>query len=385
MYNTAMSKAIYAFSGDPITYGHIDIIVRAAEVFDEVVAAIGVNPSKDYLFSLKEREQLAKKALAGLVNVSVVSFKGLLIDFAYEIGADVIVKGVRSASDFEYEATLYHMGESQELDIDTFILIARPELAHVSSSAVKQIQKEQGLIHEYVPLNVKQALEANLSGQYILAVTGEIGSGKSYVSDKFVELGRQQDMQVHHIDLDKITHQIYQDLPQPKYKQIRELIAQVFGQKVKNKDGSIDRKILGEIVFNDYKKLQQLNRIMEQPLHVRIRRELYDKQGLILLNAALIIESQMSYLSNHNVCLVKTDRDSQRQRLNQRDLNDKQIQRRLDSQYTFDQKLKFLENAIEQTGTGQAWVVDNSGKAAANEIEAQFNQITEYFSLKNDA
>lgn len=380
-----MSKAIYAFSGDPITYGHIDIIVRAAEVFDEVVAAIGVNPSKDYLFSLKEREQLAKKALAGLVNVSVVSFKGLLIDFAYEIGADVIVKGVRSASDFEYEATLYHMGESQELDIDTFILIARPELAHVSSSAVKQIQKEQGLIHEYVPLNVKQALEANLSGQYILAVTGEIGSGKSYVSDKFVELGRQQDMQVHHIDLDKITHQIYQDLPQPKYKQIRELIAQVFGQKVKNKDGSIDRKILGEIVFNDYKKLQQLNRIMEQPLHVRIRRELYDKQGLILLNAALIIESQMSYLSNHNVCLVKTDRDSQRQRLNQRDLNDKQIQRRLDSQYTFDQKLKFLENAIEQTGTGQAWVVDNSGKAAANEIEAQFNQITEYFSLKNDA
>ncbi len=380
-----MSKAIYAFSGDPITYGHIDIIVRTAKLFDEVVAAIGVNPSKDYLFSLKEREQLAKKALASLPNVSVVSFRGLLIDFAYEVGADVIVKGVRSASDFEYETTLYHMSESQELDIDTFILIARPELAHVSSSAVKQIQKEHGLIHEYVPLNVKQALEARLSGQYILTITGEIGAGKSYVSDKFVELGRQQDIQVHHIDLDKITHQIYQDLPQPKYKEIRQLIAQVFGQKVKNEDGSINRKILGEIVFNDYEKLRQLNQIMEQPLHVRIRRELYDKQGLILLNAALIIESQMSYLSNHNVCLIKTNRDSQQQRLNQRDLDDGQIQRRLQSQYTFEEKLKSVKNVIAESGTGQVWVVNNSGQVPNGEIDKIFKQIIDYFSLKNEA
>jgi pantetheine-phosphate adenylyltransferase len=377
-----MSKAIYAFSGDPITYGHIDIILRAAEVFDELVVAIGVNPEKQYLFSLEERTQLAQEALQGISKITVTSFEGLLIDFAYEIGAGVIVKGVRNPSDFEYEAGLYHLGESQELGIDTFILIARPELAHISSSAAKQIQKEQGLIHEYVPLNVKQALEAKLSQQYIVAVTGEIGAGKSYVSEQFIKLGREQDIQVHHIDLDYVTHQIYQDLPQPKYKQIRETIAQEFGAEVKNQDGSINRKLLGEIVFNDYTKLRRLNQIMEQPLLVRIRRELYGKQGLILLNAALIVEAGMTFLSNNHVCLIKTDQKSQKQRLAQRNLNDEQIQRRLDSQYTFQEKLKSLQELIKTDNFGHSWVIDNSAQASQEEISDKFTQIVDYFGLK---
>lgn len=377
-----MSKAIYAFSGDPITYGHIDIILRAADVFDELVVAIGVNPEKQYLFSLEERTQLAQEALQGIPKITVTSFEGLLIDFAYEIGADVIVKGVRSPSDFEYEAGLYHLGESQELGIDTFILIARPELAHISSSAAKQIQKEQGLIHEYVPLNVKQALEVKLSQQYIVAVTGEIGAGKSYVSEQFIKLGREQDIQVHHIDLDYVTHQIYQDLPQPKYKQIRETIAQEFGPEVKNQDGSINRKLLGEIVFNDYTKLRRLNQIMEQPLLVRIRRELYGKQGLILLNAALIVEAGMTFLSNNHVCLIKTDQKSQKQRLAQRNLNDEQIQRRLDSQYTFQEKLKSLQELIKTENFGHSWVIDNSAQASQEEISDKFTQIADYFGLK---
>jgi dephospho-CoA kinase len=289
---------------------------------------------------------------------------------------------VRNPSDFEYEAGLYHLGESQELGIDTFILIARPELAHISSSAAKQIQKEQGLIHEYVPLNVKQALEAKLSQQYIVAVTGEIGAGKSYVSEQFIKLGREQDIQVHHIDLDYVTHQIYQDLPQPKYKQIRETIAQEFGAEVKNQDGSINRKLLGEIVFNDYTKLRRLNQIMEQPLLVRIRRELYGKQGLILLNAALIVEAGMTFLSNNHVCLIKTDQKSQKQRLAQRNLNDEQIQRRLDSQYTFQEKLKSLQELIKTDNFGHSWVIDNSAQASQEEISDKFTQIVDYFGLK---
>jgi pantetheine-phosphate adenylyltransferase len=377
-----MSKAIYAFSGDPITYGHIDLIRRAAAVFDELVVAIGVNPSKQYLFSLKERTALAKQALGRFPNVLVTSFTGLLIDFAYEMGADVIVKGVRNPSDFEYEADLQQMGESQQLGIDSFILVAKPELAHVSSSAVKQLQREQGLIHEYVPLNVKQALEIKMSEQYIVAITGEIGSGKSYVSQQFIELGKKVKTQVHHIDLDLITHQIYQDLSEPKYTQIRQTIAQEFGLEVQNDDGSINRKQLGEKVFADYHKLQTLNEIMQPPLMVRIRRELYGKQGLILLNAALIIESGMSYLANNHVCLVKTDQNSQHQRLQQRDLTDEQIKRRLASQYTFAQKLESLEEKIATDGFGQAWVVDNSSENSKTSIQHQFREILDFFELQ---
>ncbi len=379
-----MSKATYAFSGDPITYGHIDIILRAADVFDELVVAIGLNPDKNYLFSLQERAKLAQQALVGLPKVKVVSFRGLLIDFAYEVGADVIVKGVRNPSDFEYETNLYHMGESQELGIDTFILIARPQLAHVSSSAVKQMQKEQGLIHEYVPLNVKQALEEKMSNQHIVAITGEIGAGKSYVSERFVELGKKQGVPVHHIDLDYVTHQIYQELPQPKYHQVRDTIASEFGSRVKNNDGGINRKVLGEIVFNDYDKLRRLNQIMEKPLLVRIKRELYGKEGLILLNAALIIEANMTFLSNNHVCLIKTDDRTQKKRLTERDLNQEQIQRRLDSQYTFSEKQKSLQEQIEQDGFGQSWVINNTQQASASEIENKLSQIFRYFQPEHE-
>ena len=227
-----MSKAIYAFSGDPITYGHIDIIQRAAEVFDQLVVAIGVNPKKQYLFSLEERSKLAKTALASFSNVKVVSFAGLLIDFAYEIGADAIVRGVRSSSDFEFENSLYQMCQSQDITIETVIFISKPELAHVSSSNVKQLQQEQGLIHEYVPLNVKQHLEAKMSEQYIVSITGEIGAGKTYVTNKLIDLAKNKKIPAFNLDLDLIAHHILKDLPQPKYQQIRQLIVQEFGKKL---------------------------------------------------------------------------------------------------------------------------------------------------------
>lgn len=124
-----MKRAIYAFSGDPITYGHINIIKRAANFFDEVVAGIGVNPSKSYMFTLEERTEMAQNALEGLRNVKVTSFEGLLVDYAYEQAIPVIIKGVRNAADFDYERALKEIGDSQRAGIETHILFAKPELA----------------------------------------------------------------------------------------------------------------------------------------------------------------------------------------------------------------------------------------------------------------
>jgi len=117
-----MTRALYALSGDPITHGHLDIIQRAAKAFDQLIVAIGINQLKNYLFSLEEREEMARRSLANLKNVKVSSFTGLLVDFAYENNVDVIVKGVRSNQDFEYEHNLHLMSESQRLGIDTFLL-----------------------------------------------------------------------------------------------------------------------------------------------------------------------------------------------------------------------------------------------------------------------
>jgi pantetheine-phosphate adenylyltransferase len=247
------------------------------------------------MFNLDERQAMAKKALTRFGNVKVSPFQGMLVDYAYENNVDVVIKGVRNSADFSYENILHQAGESQKLGIETHILFAKPELAHVSSSVVKSIQKEQGLIHEYVPLNVKQALEARMSGQYILGISGGIACGKSYVSKKFVELGKTKGISIHNIELDHIGHQILSSLSEPRYERVREEIATTFGKGLRNSDGTIDRKGLGAIVFNDKGALNELNEIMETPLLVRVRKELQNKQGLILFNAALIAEAKMSY------------------------------------------------------------------------------------------
>jgi len=376
-------KAMYAFSGDPITYGHIDIIARASSAFDNVIAGIGANPDKKYMFSLEERTEMAKRSLAKFKNVEVVPFQGLLVDYAYEQGIGVIVKGVRNAADFDYENVLHQVGESQKLGIDTHILFARPELAHVSSSAVKSIQKEQGLVHEYVPLYVKQCLEARLSGQYIVGVTGEIGSGKSYVSQKFAELGRSKGLSVHDIELDHIGHQILGELKQPRYETVRQEITEAFGKQVRKSDGTIDRKALGEIVFDDSSALDKLNQLMAAPLLVRLRRELYGKKGLILFDAALIAESNMAYLCNNNVALIYVDKPTQKSRLGSRGLSLEQMKRRLGSQFDFQGKKDKLEQAITRENQGKVWVVDNSQNVDSKmNIERAFEEIVSELGVK---
>lgn len=374
-----MSKAMYAFSGDPITYGHIDIIKRAASVFDEVVVGIGVNPQKKYLFSLEERSEMAKSALKGIDNVEVLPFSGLLVDYAYEKGASVIVKGVRNPEDFNFENVLHQVGESQRLGIDTHILFSKPELAHVSSGAVKEIQKNQGSIAEYVPLLVKQKLESKISGQYIIGVTGEMGSGKTHICNMLTEC--KSEIEIHNIELDHIAHQILGELTEPVYVNIRKKIAAFFGADLINPEGFIDRKALGEIVFNDMSQLQELNRMLYTPICVRLRRELIGKKGLILVNAALLAETDMLHICNNNVVLLNVDKDTQAERLKQRDLTADQIKTRVACQYDFEEKKRQISKIIDRDNYGRIWVVDNSNECPPSEIAQLLSDVREYFGI----
>ncbi|MBT3297848.1 pantetheine-phosphate adenylyltransferase [archaeon] len=376
-----MVKAIYAFSGDPITYGHMDIVERASKAFDEVIVGIGVNPKKNYMFTLAERTEMANKALGKYLNVTVDSFEGLLVSYAYEKKIGVIVKGVRGPTDVEYESLLHQIGETQKLGIDTHVLFARPHLTHVSSSNVKAIQSEHGLIHEFVPLDVKQRLEERISKQYVLGVTGEIGAGKSYVSKKLVELGTTKGIEVHNIELDHIGHQIITDLKEPRYITVREEIMQTFGPETRNSDGSINRKMLGELIFNNTDAREKLNKIMGKPLLVRYQKELYRKEGLILLNAALIAETGMSYLCNNNVALVNVSKDVQRERLEGRGHSPEQIERRIVCQHSYLQKRDCFVDAIKKDNHGQIFEFDNSNKGNDDEIDDMLENIISQFGM----
>jgi len=376
-----MTRALYALSGDPITHGHLDIITRAAKAFDQLIVAIGVNRLKNYLFTLEEREEMARRSLVNLKNVKVMSFTGLLVDFAYENNVDVIVKGVRTNQDFEYEQNLHLMGESQRLGIDTFLLFTKPELSHISSSAVKEIQKDQGLIQDYVSPYVKQCLEKKLSKQYIVGLTGEIGSGKSYVGEQLVQLAKKDKISAHNIELDLLAQQIQEDLSEEKYELVRQEIINNFGQEVAKKDGRIDRKALGEIVFADSEKLNKLNKIMRTPILVRLRKELKNKEGLIILNAALLAETQMMDLSNFNLILLDVNEQTQAQRLIKRGLSQEQIKRRLASQYDFAKKKKIIEQAISDHQYGRLFILDNSVDDNKQGIADLWQELKEYFSL----
>ena len=159
-----MANALCPGSFDPPTNGHIDVIERAARWFDRVVVAVIANPSKEPLFSLEERKGLLTDALGHLDNVEVESFAGLLVDFANERELNVIVKGLRAVSDFEYELQMAQMNAALSPGIDTMFVTAKPSWAFLSSSLVKQVARYGGNIEGLVPPGVASALAERRKG-----------------------------------------------------------------------------------------------------------------------------------------------------------------------------------------------------------------------------
>jgi pantetheine-phosphate adenylyltransferase len=145
-------------SFDPVTLGHLDIIERTARHFDEVIVAVIRNPQKTQsLFTLEERQQMLKEALAHLDNIRIEFFKGLLVDFAKEQGAESIVKGLRAVSDFDYELQMAQMNQ-RLTGIDTFFLSTSPSYSFLSSSLVREVARFGGDVSAMVPKHVNDRL-----------------------------------------------------------------------------------------------------------------------------------------------------------------------------------------------------------------------------------
>lgn len=369
-----MTTAVYALSGDPITFGHIDIINRSASSFDNLIVALGVNPSKKYLLTPDDRLNVAKQSLSHLNNVKVMFFEGLLVDFAYEQGATIIVRGIRNASDAVSEQALDQINGSQ-MNIDTFFMFSRSRLSHVSSSNVKALQAENGLIHEYVPLPVKKVLEKKISSQLIYGITGVMGSGKSYVAEELAKYAREQheisesNPLVHNIELDQIAHKVFTE-DKPRYAQIRE--------KLKDHFGTLERSKIAEIAFGNAESKEHvnfLNEIFQTPVMVLLRHEIREKKGILLINSALLVESQMLNLCNNHVIIVDAETSVRHERLKKgRNIDAVDAENRIKHMKSNNGKQSLIKQAISDSHFGKIVKFDNTD-ATFDDIKKLYEQL----------
>jgi pantetheine-phosphate adenylyltransferase len=159
LYQAMTIKAIYPGTFDPVTNGHTDLIVRASKLFSEVIIGVASSPSKKPRFNLAQRVTMLETVTQALPNVRVVGFKGLLVDFAKQHQAKVLIRGLRAVSDFEYEFQLANMNRRLSADLESVFLTPAEENSFISSTLVKEVALHQGDVSQFVHPIVKLALE----------------------------------------------------------------------------------------------------------------------------------------------------------------------------------------------------------------------------------
>ncbi len=155
--------AIYPGSFDPVTNGHLDLLERASKLFERVVVAVLRNPEKDELFSLDERLEMLEQSVAHLANVSVDCFDGLLVDFARQHGARVILRGIRAVSDYEYELQMALMNRQLEPAIETVFMLPAEAYSYLSSRLVKEVARLGGSVKGLVPPVVEERIRSKVN------------------------------------------------------------------------------------------------------------------------------------------------------------------------------------------------------------------------------
>ena len=155
--------AVYAGTFDPLTYGHLDVIERASKIFPQLIIGVATSEAKFPLFSLDERLTLVKQSVQHLDEVKVKSFDGLLVDLADKEKAQVIVRGLRAFSDFEYEFQMALTNRTLKPEIETLFLMPKQDYSYVSSSNVREVAKMGGDVSQFVPLSIQNAFKEKFS------------------------------------------------------------------------------------------------------------------------------------------------------------------------------------------------------------------------------
>lgn len=157
-----MLRAVYPGSFDPVTFGHLDIITRSAKLVDELIVGVLVNNAKSPLFSVEERVKILEKTVENIPNVKVVPFEGLLVEFVRKMEAQMVVRGLRAITDFEYELQMAQTNHKLEPELETIFLTTSLEYSYLSSSTVKEVAAFGGDISQFVPHIVIERMQEKM-------------------------------------------------------------------------------------------------------------------------------------------------------------------------------------------------------------------------------
>lgn len=160
MASVAPKLAFYPGSFDPLTLGHLDIIKRAAELFDSVLVGVGHSDSKSYLFTAEERQQMIVDSCRDIANISVESYEGLTVDFAVKNNINVLIRGLRTHVDYAYEQQMFEMNKTLSAKVDTIYFPTAKEYSHLSSTLVREVARYDGVLEGMVPLAVLRKLRS---------------------------------------------------------------------------------------------------------------------------------------------------------------------------------------------------------------------------------
>lgn len=157
-----MTKAVYPGTFDPLTYGHLDLIERGSRVFDEIIVAVGIHPLKRPLFTVEERKQMISDHTKHLKNVSVDSFEGMLVNYLKERGINVILRGIRTVSDFEYEFQMALTNRTLKKDVETVFIMTSEQYSFLNSSLIKESVVLGGDVSTFIPPGIEKLLKERL-------------------------------------------------------------------------------------------------------------------------------------------------------------------------------------------------------------------------------
>ncbi len=379
-------RGLVALSADPITYGHLDLIGRAAAKCRELLVLVANNDRKlgSYTFTLQERVAMAERAIRATTvrNARVVGSSGLLVDVYLREGCDRLFRGVRNEKDVDFEeeqATLNCMILPAIQGRFEFIQ-ADPKLKLVSSTLVKAFVQLRLDVDRFAPMFVKQALEERLLGQCRIAVTGGIAVGKSWVAAELARQARAAGADATHVNVDQLLRDVY-DEDSPGAQDVREEIARRWGEAALAPGRkTVDRKTLAERLFRPGADAdrQFLTDLTMPHVARKYREALGTAKGLIVLEWAQTAEMDMGPWTNNNVIVVDSpDREAF---IAKRNIAPDRIALMDTIQWSAARKARWLQGRVAADGSGD--VIGYANRLRATEDEARADVAALYGRVK---